>query len=514
MSRKGISMRKTREIIRLHHEFGFSYRAIAGSCNVSPTTVGSTLDKAAAAGLSWPLPEISDSELQQRLKGDKQPSLSKPTPDWEEVCRELKRKGVTRQLLWEEYRQVYPDGYRYTQFCKHLKEYMQCKDPRCRMEHIAGEKVFVDWAGQTIGYAMQGEQRKAYLFVAVLGASNYTFAAPYRDMKMENWLKAHVEAFNYFNGVAKMIVPDNCKTAVSKACFYDPDLNPSYQALAEHYKIAVLPSRVRAPRDKAKVENGVRFSENRILAKLRNCQFRSFRGLQKGTQEALQELNERPFNKMDGCRRESFIDIEKDALQALPPHEYIIGKWGTAKVYDDYHIQVDKHYYSVPFQLMDQRVDTRLTDSQLEVFHDNVRVAVHMRSFDSGRATTLEVHRPPQHLRACVSETSENLIARAARVGSACAVAVQEVLDKYPYPEMGFRSCQGLLRFQKTYGRERLEQACARAVELGVCSYRSIANMLKNNRETQPRQVATPQISHNNIRGRDYYTQKDKEPGQ
>ncbi len=503
-------MRKIREIIRLSNLGGLSIRQIATSCSMSPTTVSKVVSAAESAGLLvWPLPDLTEVELRHRLFGDSGASVPcKPLPDMAEVAKDLSRKGVTIQLLWEEYRRTHPDGYGYTQFCRHLREWQAGQEPTMRFEHAAGDKMFVDWAGPTVRYGQDGCE--AYLFVAVLGASNYTFANVYPNMKMQSWIRAHVDALAFFGGVPRLIVPDNARTAVAKACLYDPEVNRTYQELAEHYGTAVLPTRARRPRDKATGENAVLNAERRVLAALRNSQFPTLGQLQEAILAGTAALNERSFAKMDGSRLELFESLEKAALKPLPPRAFSLGTWQKATVYKDYHIQVDKHYYSVPHTHVGKSVEVRVADRTIEVYDDGVRLATHQRSFIKGRATTLAEHRSQAH-RATLEQDAATFVEQAALVGPNCRGAVEAIFAKVPHPEMAFRGCSGVLRLAGQYGRERLEAACARATQAGAVRYSTIASMLKNGLDRLPPagRETPPSVAHANVRGASYYGAKE-----
>lgn len=505
MPARRVSMRKTREVLRLHFECGLRFRAIGRSCRISATKAGEIVRAASEAGLSWPLPsELSDSGLESRLFGSNQTVTSKRLPDFGKLAKELKRKGVTRHLLWEEYRRDHPTGYGYSQFCEHFRRYLNQLSPALRQEHKAGEKLFVDWAGQTIGYQENGELKQASLFVAVLGASNYTFADVFRDQKIGNWCAGHVGAFEFIGGVPAATVPDNPKTAVTRACYYDPDLNPTYKDLAAHYGTAILPARVRRPQDKAKVEAAVGFAETRILAALRDLEFASFGELKTAVQEKRRELNERPFKKLPGNRRQAFEQLDKPALKPLPPTPFELGVWQQAKVWGDYHIQVQKHFYSVPHEHLGRTVDVRVADRTVEVFFDGKRIAVHQRSHKAGGFSTLAAHRPEGH-NAIIQRSAESYLRKAQLTGPNTLAVIRHTLAHFPHPEMGFRSCEGILRLKREYGVERLEAACAKALERNLSGFRVIKNILKNNREHQG-SVAVPAVRHPNVRGSKYYS--------
>ena len=507
MAGRRISMRKTREIIRLSVG-GLADRAVARSCRVSATTVGDTVRAAKAAGLyGWPLPEISDSDLQGRLFAGESPGRAYPLPDFARIDRELRRKHMTLQLLWQDYRQAHPDGYGYSRFCELYGRWRQSAGAEAvlRFEHRAGETLFVDWAGATVPYREDGQEQQAAVFVAVLGASDYIYAGVYRDMTLGNWLSAHADAFEYLGGVPLAVVPDNPRTGVSHACRYDPELNPAYRALAEHYSVAVIPARPGKPRDKAKVENAVRNTGQQIIARLRRGQYLSFGELRQACGALLEELNLRPFSKREGCRRSLFEAVDQAELSPLPARRFSPGDWRKATVFKDYHIELDGFYYSAPVQYIGAKVEVRLCGELLEIYHDGLRIAVHPRTPPAGkRASTLPEHLPPEH-REIVEQTAEDYLQKAERCGANCRQVVAAVLAGVPRPEMGFRSCQGLMRLARRYGHQRLELACLRSLESGSPRYRTVANMLENNLETVGPAPERQPVAHRNVRGSAYY---------
>jgi transposase len=371
--------------------------------------------------------------------------------------------------------------------------------------------MFVDWAGLTIPLwdAPTGQSRPVHLFVAVLGASNYTFAAALENMRLPAWIEAHMQAWEFFGGVTRLTVPDNPKTAVTYACRYAPELTTSYQELAAHYGTVVLPARARNPQDKAKVEAAVQHAERRILAVLRDQRFFSLAELNAAIRRELHALNERPFQKLPGSRAALFAELDRPALLPLPTTRYELASWRQAKVNIDYHIQVDWHNYSVPYRLTHQTVEVRLSERTIEIFHRSQRVALHQRSHQSGGFTTDPAHRPKAHQRH-LEWTPTRLIGWAQnQVGPQCAAAVSYILEHKPHPEQGYRSCLGLMRLSHQHGRSRLEQACQRALLLEVCSYPSIKSILESKLETQPA-PATPVaavalVTHDNLRGGHYY---------
>ena len=389
MPGKRVSMRKTREVLRLYFELELGQRQTARSANVSQSTVHDYLERFRAAGLSWPLPaEMSEAELERALfpadrSQDRESADHRPLPDFAHLHQELQRhKHVTRQLLWDEYRTAHPDGYCYSRFCHHYQRWKQERDLVLRQEHRPGEKLFVDWAGATIPLydPATGQVHPASLFVAVLGASNYTYAEASENQQLAAWIGAHVRTFEYLGGCPQLVVPDNPKTGVSKACRYEPDLNPTYQEMAMHYGVGVLPARPRKPRDKAKVEVGVQIAERWIIAALRHRQFFSLTELNRAIRELLEKLNQRPFQKREGSRRSLFLEVDQPVLRPLPGERFDLSEWSQATVNIDYHIQFDTSFYSVPYQLARKIVDIRATPTIIEIFHQGQRVASHVRA--------------------------------------------------------------------------------------------------------------------------------------
>jgi len=359
------------------------------------------LCRASEAGIGWPLPDGLDEEaLEQCLfPSGKKTSEKRSCPNWALVHRELGRKGVTRQLLWTEYKEEDPNFYSYSQFCELYSRWTKQLHPMMRVPHKAGEKLYVDFAGLTMSYTepSSGEVKKAYVFVATWGASNYTYAEAYPSLDLTSWISGHVRAFEYFGGGPKVLVPDNTKTGVTSPCFYEPDLNPTYQELALHYGIAVLPTRVRKPKDKAKVEKGVQTVEYWLIAPLRKRQFFSIDEINEALWKRLEELNTRPMQHFEKSRREMFEELDKPVLKPLPQTAFEVAEWKRAKVGIDYHVEFRKHYYSVPYTLIKKQVDIRATDQVVEVFYKTKRVSSHKRDNTPGRHSTHPEHMPEAH---------------------------------------------------------------------------------------------------------------------
>jgi transposase len=510
MPRERLSVRTIREVLRLRWEAGLSHRAIAASCRLGATTVRECLLRAQAAGLSWPLPEDLEEEALERLLYPPPPrgAARPPMPDWAATHQELRRKGVTLGLLWQEYKQACPEGYQYSQFCALYRHFESTLEPVLRQHYVAGEKLFVDYAGQTVPVVDRhtGEAREAQIFTAVSGASNYTYVEASWTQGLEDWIGAHRRCFDFMGGAHALIIPDNLKAGVTSPCFYDPELNHTYQELAEHYGAAVVPARVRKPRDKAKAESGVQGVERWILARLRHRRFLSLSQLNQALVELLTEYNRRPFQKLPGCRESLFLSLERPALKPLPAQPYQYAQWRTARVNVDYHVEVERHYYSVPYHLLHQQVEVRLSSQVVEIFHRGQRVASHLRSADRGRHTTVTEHMPRHH-REYLEWSPDRLVRWAQQVGPATAAVVEQILASRLHPVQGYRACLGILRLGKP-GPARLEAACQRALAINALSYRSIDSILKHGLEAQPLPAPVPSaspIAHANIRGAHYY---------
>ena len=504
-------MRKTREILRLKFETELSQRAIARAVGVSNATVWDVLRRLEAAGLAWPLPEaVTDPELEARLYRDRFKAVADPRePDWAQVHKELRtHKHLTLRLLWGEYRRSHPDGYGYSYFCQHYRAWQGRIDVVMRGHHKAGEKLFVDWAGDKLPYVdpQTGEVREAHLFLAVLGFSNYTFARAYENERAESFLDAHVRAFEHFGGSPELLVCDNLKTGVKQPDRYEAEIAAPYAELAAHYGTVVLPTRAGRPRDKAKVEVGVQIAEREILASLRHRTFFSLCQANAAIAERLEAVNMRPFAKLPGSRASIFAEREAALLRALPAEPYQHRTRKLATVHIDYHVELDGHYYSVPYHLVRERVELRFDARTVEVYHEGVRIAAHPRSGARGRATTLTEHMPEKH-RAVACWTPERIAGWAAKTGPETAALCRAIMAARPHPELGFRSCLGVLRLGDRYSPERLEAACSRALAAGAASYRSVRSILERGLDRGPLNddLTPPVITHSNVRGAAYY---------
>jgi transposase len=502
-------MRQVREVLRLKWGCGLSERKIAHSCGISRPTVAEYIRRAQAAGLAWPLPEALDAATLERLLFPARPATPPLVPDWSVVHQELKRKGVTLFLLWQDYKAATPDGFQYSWFCRAYQAWTTKLDLVMRQHHRAGEKLFVDYAGQGIPVvnSQTGEVHEAALFIAVLGASNYTYAEATWSQTLPDWIGSHVRAFAALGGVPEVVVPDNLKAAVSRAHRYEPELNRTYADLAHHYGVAVLPARAGRPRDKAKVEVGVQVVERWMLARLRHHTFFTLTAVNAALTPLLVALNQRPFKKLPGSRQSLFEALDRPALRPLPAQPYEYAEWKLARVNIDYHVEVDGHYYSVPYALVKQQLEVRLSAHVVELFHKGTRVASHQRSPHKGRHSTVAAHMPKAHQH-YAEWTPQRLIRWAAHSGPAVAGVVDTILTARSHPQQGFRACLGIMRLGKRYGDERLEAACRRALTLGACSYKSIESILKHGLDRSPlpeKRDATAVPCHANIRGPKYY---------
>ena len=513
MPRPRTAMRNIREVLRLSAREHLSTRSIAASTRLPRRTVRRYLERASEVGLSWPLPaDLDDHDLEELLFGRAAPPsliVTRPVPDWAEVHREMRRHGVTLTLLWMEYRERYPDGFGYTWFTEAYAAYRAHLDVVLRGNHRAGEKLFLDFAGDKIKIVDPdtGVISEAELFVAVLGASNYTYAEALPAQSLAHWTAAHVRAFEFFGGVPALLVPDNLRAAVTRADRYEADLNRTYEELAAHYGTAIMPARPHKPRDKAKVEAGVLIVERWILAALRNRTFFSLAEANAAIRERLTWLNNRPFRKLPGSRASVFAEIDRPALRPLPERPYDWGIWRRVKVNIDYHVELDFHYYSVPYGLAHEICDARLSATTVELFVRGRRVASHLRSYERYRATTNPEHMPASH-RAHLEWTPSRLVNWGRGAGPATGRLVDEILSSKPHPEQGYRSCLGVMRLGRRYGNERLEAACTRALAIASPSYRSVDSILKHGLDRTPLPATgarRPHVAHANVRGPAYY---------
>ncbi len=518
MNPKRLTMRRLKDVLRLKFSCKLSNRDISKSISISASTVSYYTRAFTDAGLTWPLPEqMTDSALVAALEPYcKQLTLSssksKQLPCFETVHHELKQKGVTLQLLWQEYKARYQRAaYSYTEFCRRYREFAKQLNPVMRQVHKAGEKCFVDYAGPTltIYHPQSGESLQAKIFVATLGASNFTFVYATLTRSIPDWLESHTKMLEFFGGVPQLIIPDNEKAGVTHACYYDPEKNPHYTAWASHYHTTVLPTRPGKPQDKAKVEAAVKLVESAIMAPLRHQKFFSIDELNDAIKPLLKQLNDKPFQKLTGSRRSQFEALEKSTLAPLPSQRYEHAIIKRVKVGLDYHVCIEGHYYSVPYQHINQTVDYRLSRQQVEIYRDGQRIASHLRQEIIGEKTTLTAHMPAAH-QAHAQWTPASFLQWAQRIAQPVTDVAHYLIRTQPHPECCYRSFLGLKRLDKTYGNKRFVAACQYVMQNQTISFRSLESVLKNrlenNQENPPEQekdFTSP--SHANIRGSTYY---------
>ena len=520
------TMRRIHEVLRLKFEQSRNHREISAATGLSKGSVGTYLRRAQDAGIDWVTArELSETELEARLfKG----SVGRNVPadrvpvDCEWVHKEMRRKGVTLQLLWIEYRQSAlrdPQGrrpYQYSQFCERYREFHGRVDASMRQEHRAGEKVFVDYSGvrPSIVDRETGEVIDVELYVAVLGASNFTFVEATRTQQRDEFIGSTARAYEYFGGVPQITVPDQLRSAVSGPDRLDPEINPVFAEFAQHYRTAVIPARPRKPKDKAKVEVGVQIAQRWILARLRNITFFSLEDLNAAIADLLEELNDRPFQKLEGCRRSVYEQVDRPALQPLPAHRFEPSQWKHVTVHIDHHVEFDARYYSAPHHLIGSKVWARATVNMVELLLDGRRIAAHRRSYGpKGTYVTLDAHRPRSH-REWGAWPPQRVIDWATELGVFTGRVVEQIIAAKPHPEQGYRSCLALIRDVKRYSAERVEAACKRALEIGSPTRRSVVAILQNNLEqvAESDEQLPPPVSHENVRGGDYYATEPSTP--
>lgn len=510
MPTERLSMRNTREILRQKWLLGRSHRAVAASVGVGAGTVGLALRRAADAGLTWPDVEaMDDAELERRMYPSVVASTQRVDPDCEWIHRERHRPGVTLALLHHEYLEQHPDGLRYTAFCDRYREWLSRRGLVMRQVHIAGDKLFVDYSGKKphIVDPNTGEVIEVELFVAVLGASNFTYAEVTRTQPGPDWIASHVRALEYFGGAPAAIVPDQLKSGITRACRYEPEVQRTYEALAEHYDTTVLPARPKHPRDKAKVEVGVQIAQRWLLARMRNELHHSTASMNARIRELLDDLNGRTMRRYGKSRRELFEQIERAALRPLPADRFEYADIRLPRVNIDYHVEIDRHFYSVPHRFAHAQVEARYTATTVEILHGGTSVATHPRSYVVGGFTTKAEHMPSSH-RAHAEWTPSRILSWAAKVGPATRELCDAILHDRPHPEQGFRSCLGILQLAKRYGDARVEAACGRAARVRARSYRHVESILKHGLDRVAADGSEPTsapLTHANVRGRDYY---------
>lgn len=503
-------MRKIKEILRLRYEVGLSYRAVALALNIGFGTVVDYLKRAEQAGLGWPLPpDLQERELGRRLFPTTSggPQRRFVEPDYAFMHQELRRKGVTKFLLWQEYREQYPDdGYSYSQFCHRYALWRDRQKPSMRQVHRAGEKLFVDYCGPTMAVVNPdtGEVRDAQIFVAVLGASNYTFACAHWSQQVPDWIDAHARAFEFFGGVPEIIVPDNLKSAVIRPHRYEPDLNASYQQMAAHFQTAIVPARSRRPKDKAKAEVAVQVVERWIMARLRHHTFFTLAALNQAIADLLDDLNARPFQKLPGSRASLFEQLDRPALRPLPSQPYVFVAFKQARVHIDYHVEFERHYYSVPHHLVKRQVEIQANARTVAIYHAGVRVACHARSARAGAHTTCVEHMPEAHQR--MTWSPERLLRWADHIGPETRRVVEHLMQEKRHREQSYRRILALLGNADKYSPARLNRACGRALLINSPTRASVESILKLDLDQTPSGSDELDLGlHENVRGEAYY---------
>jgi len=494
-------MEKAKEILRLSLELGLSQREVASGTGCSLGMVNAILARVKEAGVTDPL-SLGTKELGSIIYPPGSGSR-KAEPDFAYIDREIKKKGITLFLLWEEYKLEYPDGCMYTQFCSKYREYRKKNSVYMRKVYKAGERMLVDWAGLTMKYSEGTNiEKTAYIFVAVLPASSFMYAQPFPDMKMESWIKGHVGAFEYLGGVPLLLVPDNVKTAVTKASRYEPELNQTYREMAEHYGTAIVPARPYSATDKAPAETAVQIIERRIIAKLRHTRFLSLNELSEAFHTELEALNDQPFQKLQGSRRSVFLSTELHELKSLPSSRYEYAQFKQSKVGFDYHIALDKaHYYSVPYQYAGQEVLIRTTSHTVEVFCKGERIATHVRSMEAKKRFITDPSHMPESHKAVADWSPQRFLSWAAKTGAKTKEYIAWLLGQYKHPEQAFRTCAGILRIASTVTPKRMEEASSMALAQNIFSCAYFVKLLESTEKQEP-------IIHGNLRGKDYYKEE------
>jgi len=500
-------MPRAREILRLKYEVQLSLREIAHACNCGKSTVSEILSRAEKAGITWPV-DFNDKQLMSLLYPPVTKKVSLPEPDMEYIFHEMKKKNVTLMLLWEEYKELHPDGIMYSQFCDRYSNFKKHNKIDMHKEHKAGEEMEVDWAGSTMSYveAETGEVREAYVFVAVLPASAYPFAYAYDDTRTANWIDAHVRAYEYFGGVPRVTIPDNTKTAVTKSDRVDPILNKSYHEMARHYRTTIVPARACKPKDKAADENMVGNVSRRIIAALRNRQFFSIHEINLAISELLAKFVTKPFQKMEGNRLTAYEQIDKPCLQPLPATKYEYAEWKETKVQFNYHVDYDGFFYSVHYSYINKPCSIRATARMIEIYISSERVAAYQRNYNTfKRYTTLPEHMPEGHK--AVSEwSSDRFLAWAEKTGPCTRELIKRILESREYPVQTYRACMGIMRFSKSYSDEIMENASREALERNACSYKYFSLVLKQVAQNVAENRTEKIIIHDNVRGSSAFT--------
>lgn len=509
MAKERISMRKIREVLRMRYDKGLSTREIAFSCNIGRTTAREYLRRFGASGLPWPLPdEITDERMENKLfSGNRIKGAQRPPLDLEYLHQEMKRPNVTLALLWEEYKQGYPDGYQYSRFCQLYRDYSRTLNYSMRMEHKAGEKNFVDFCdGLKLVDPKTGELTPVKLFVSVWGASSFTFATAVSGEDLPNWIGGNVKALEYYGCCPKAIVTDNTRSAVSRACKYDPDINPTYAEFAGHYGLVIFPARPYRPKDKPKAENAVKLVKRWIMAKLRNRIFYGIAEVNAAIYELLEIFNGKMMKRLKKSRKELFELLDKPNALPLPDKRYEYAEWKKVRVNIDYHVCFDDHYYSVPYTLIHQELEIRATMGVVEVYRKGQRVCSHQRSPHKHKHTTALEHMPASHQK-YLEWTPSRILEWADKYGHSVKELAEKIMNARKFPEQAYRLCLGIIRMGDIYSAERLNNACGRALSYRIYSYQGVKNILlkgldRSNDDENKKHVL---IRHENIRGQEYF---------
>ncbi len=484
-------MTRYQEILRLSH-MGLSQRSIALSCQCSRNTVAEVLSRAKEKSLTWSMAEeIAEADLQPLLFPEKIPSSSRKIPDSEYIHRELAKSGVSLSLLWSEYceacRLSNEIPLKYSQYCNYYRKFAAKAKATMHSERKPGEQMEVDWAGQTAAIIDRdtGEIIPINIFVAVLSNSQYSYVEGFLSQDLESWIAAHVNTFTFFGGVPRIIVPDNLKTGVEEPSWYSPVINKTYHEMAECYGAAVVPARVRKPKDKPNAENVVGIISTWIIAALRNQTYFSLAELNQSIAQKLHEFNERPFQKKPGSRLSTFLAEEKYALQPLPASPYELATWKIATVQYNYHISVDNMNYSIPYEYIKHKVDVRITKSVIEVFYHNLRICSHPRLYGRpNQYSTITDHMPDAH-KQFTQWNADRFLSWAQKVGASTTVVIQAILTSHHIEQQGYKACMAVLKLADKYSLVRLEAACTRALSYTSSpSYKNIQSILKSGQDT------------------------------
>lgn len=511
MSRQGLSMKKLREVYRLRFELNYPHRAIANSLAISASTVSEYIRLFKCSGLVWnDIKALNDEQLDALIyRHPQEPKRNRQLPDYQQCHQELKKKGVRLTLLWKEYKENEPEGIGYTLFCRHYHSYIKTLEPVMRFTHKAGDKCFIDYSGMTMEWIdpLDGEIHKAEIFVSCLGASSMIYCEATETQSLSDWIASHIRMFEFYGGVPNTLVPDNLKAGVHKAHRYDPDINPTYTLMAEHYNVAVIPARVRSPKDKPLAEVSVQCVEREILAPLRHITFTSLGDINAAIKERLTLLNQRPMQITRQSRLEQFEAIEKQTLKPLPVYRFSLSEWKKATVHKDYHIAVNKHFYSVPYRFISKTVDVSLTATSIEIFYGAERIALHPRDDTPNRFTTLAVHMPEAH-RAYWQEQQDSSIDFffnwAKQKGEPIYQYIEQFFKARRFPQQAIRACFGLKRLCEHYGDERFKAACEKASFLQRYRYQTIEEILKHDLD-KPNPITTKHYCSDYFRGKQYY---------